>query len=163
MKTLLRTNMAAFLLLMACSVSAQTLNSENDPVADLADLYAFVNPFCQTVAGAGCEADPVELIVALTIKPFATGAEQFSEDVVYHFYFENESGVETQIDCSFSSSQVMSCAGMGGLSAQARVGEVGVNGDFRVFAGLRDTRWPSILKLLSHSNKSASPLTTVPA
>jgi hypothetical protein len=138
MKTLFLTNITVYLLLMASAVSAQTLNSENDPVADLSELYAFVNPFCQTVAGAGCEADPTELIVTLTIKPFATGAEQFSEDVVYHFYFENESGAETQIDCSFSASQVMSCAGMGGLSAQARVGEIGVNGDLRVYAGLRD-------------------------
>lgn len=126
------------LLLFVASVSAETLNSDNDPVADLADLYAFVDPHCQTVAGAGCEADPIELIVALTIKPFATGAEQFSEDVVYHFYFENESGAKAQIDCSFSASQVVSCAGMGGLSAQARVGEIGVNGDLRVYAGLRD-------------------------
>jgi len=130
-------NFCVYLLLVS-SASAQTLNSENDPVADLADLYAFVDPHCEPVAGVGCEADPIELIVALTIKPFATGADQFSEDVVYHFYFENESGTEAQLDCSFSADQVVSCAGMGGLSAQARVGEIGVNGDLRVYAGLRD-------------------------
>jgi len=111
---------------------------ENDPIADLADLYAFVDPHCQTVGGQGCEADPIELIVALTLNPDATGAEQFSEDVVYHFYFENDAGEDSQIDCSFSAGQVVTCAGMGGLSVSARVGEVGVNGNIRVYAGLRD-------------------------
>ena len=123
------------------AVQAQTTvtrNSDEDPIANLQDLYAFVDPHCETVAGQGCEADPIELIVALTMNPLSTGAEQFSEDVVYHFYFENDSGAETQIDCSFSASQVISCAGMGGLSASARVGEIGVNGDLRVYAGLRD-------------------------
>jgi hypothetical protein len=131
-------NSGVCLLLFAASVSAQTLNSDMDPIANLDQLYAFVDPHCQSVGGSGCEADPIELIVALTINPFATGAEQFSEDVVYHFYFENESGAESQIDCSFNADQVVSCVGMGGLSAQARVGEIGVNGDLRVYAGLRD-------------------------
>ena len=112
--------------------------SENDPIADLADLYAFVDPHCESVGGQGCEADPIELIVALTLNPNATGAEQFSEDVVYHFYFENDAGADSQIDCSFSAGQVVTCAGMGGLSVSARVGEVGVNGNIRVYAGLRD-------------------------
>ncbi|MFC1689012.1 DUF4331 family protein [Pseudomonadota bacterium] len=113
-------------------------HSENDPIADLADLYAFVDPPCEAVAGQGCEADPIELIVALTLNPNATGAEQFSEDVVYHFYFENDAGADSQIDCSFTTGQVVTCAGMGGLTVSARVGEVGVNGDIRVYAGLRD-------------------------
>jgi len=112
--------------------------SENDPIADLADLYAFVDPHCQSVGGQGCEADPIELILALTLNPNATGAEQFSEEVVYHFYFENDAGADSQIDCSFSAGQVVTCAGMGGLSVSARVGEVGVNGNIRVYAGLRD-------------------------
>ena len=113
-------------------------SAAKDPLADLLDLYAFVQPYCQAQGGQGCEADPEELVIALTLNPEATGAEQFSEDVVYHFYFENDSGEEAQIDCSFSAEQVVSCSGLGGLSAQARVGETGVNGDLRVFAGLRD-------------------------
>jgi hypothetical protein len=112
--------------------------SNNDPIANLADLYAFVDPHCESVAGQGCEADPIELIVALTLNPGATGEEQFSEDVLYHFYFENDSGADSQIDCSFSAGQMVTCAGMGGLSVSARVGETGVNGDIRVYAGLRD-------------------------
>jgi hypothetical protein len=112
--------------------------SKNDPIANLTDLYAFVDPHCEAVAGQGCEADPIELIVALTLNPGATGEEQFSEDVLYHFYFENDSGADSQIDCSFSAGQMVTCAGMGGLSVSARVGETGVNGDIRVYAGLRD-------------------------
>lgn len=113
-------------------------NAADDPIADLADLFAFVDPHCVGSGGTGCEEDPVELIVALTLNAAATGGEQFSEDVVYHFNFENDAGIKRQIDCSFSADQVMSCAGMGGLSAEARVGQVGVNGDLRVYAGLRD-------------------------
>jgi hypothetical protein len=110
----------------------------NDPVADLLDLYAFVEPFCQAQGGQGCEAEPDELILALTMNPSATGSSQFSAEVVYHFYMENDAGHELQIDCSFSAEQVVTCAGMGGLSVQAPVGQAGVNGDIRVFAGRRD-------------------------
>jgi hypothetical protein len=113
-------------------------NTQNDPIADLVDLYAFVDPHCASVGGQGCEADPIELILALTINPSATGAERFSEQVIYHFYFENDAGEESQIDCTFSVDQIVTCGGMGGLSVTARVGEIGVNGDIRVYAGLRD-------------------------
>jgi hypothetical protein len=112
--------------------------SANDPVADLLDLYAFVDPFCQAQGGVGCEEGPDELILALTIHPGATGASQFSDAVDYHFYIENDSGQDLQIDCSFSPAQVVSCAGLNGLAVQAPVGQIGVNGDIRVFAGLRD-------------------------
>ena len=144
---LLRTASAALALTIAClapggpahaAYPADSSAAANDPLADLLDLYAFVHPFCQTQAGRGCEDDPEELILALTMNPDATGAEQFSEDVVYHFYFENDSGEEAQIDCSFSANQVVSCAGLDGLSVEARVGETAVNGDLRVYAGLRD-------------------------
>ncbi|MGD2127774.1 MAG: DUF4331 family protein [Lysobacterales bacterium] len=109
-----------------------------DPIADLLDLYAFVEPFCEASGGMGCEAPPDELILALTVYPSANGATQFSDEVVYHFFIENDQEQSMQIDCSFSAEQVVSCEGLDGLSVQAPVGEVGVNGDIRVFAGLRD-------------------------
>ncbi len=127
---------ATFLLIML--MPAATAVAAADPIAELADLYAFVAPDCVAVGGTGCEADPDELIVALTINRGATGAEQFSEDVIYHFYFENDADIERQIDCAFSADQVVTCTGMDGLEASARVGNVGVNGDLRVYAGLRD-------------------------
>lgn len=117
---------------------ADSANAVNDPSADLGDFYAFMNPPCTTSNGAGCTAEPEELILALTIDPGATRATQFSADVDYHFSFENDVGLSRQIDCSFTSDQVISCAGLDGLSVQAPVGEIGVNGDIRVFAGLRD-------------------------
>jgi hypothetical protein len=113
-------------------------NAANDSIADLADLYAFVDPHCEAVGGSGCDDAPVELIVALTLNPDASGSEQFSEDVLYHFYFENDAGNKDQISCSFSAEQVMNCSGFDSLTAEARVGQVGVNGDLRVYAGLRD-------------------------
>jgi len=110
----------------------------NDPIADISDFYAFMNPPCKTSGGAGCEAEPEELILVMTVNPGATRATQFSDSVDYHFYFENDVGVSRQIDCSFTVDQMVTCAGLNGLSVQAPVGEIGVNGDLRVFAGLRD-------------------------
>jgi hypothetical protein len=133
-----------FMLMPAAPLTAEaadhadSTHAANDPIADLADLYAFVDPPCVASGGSGCEADPIELIVALTLNPAASAADQFSEDVVYHFYFENDAGIKNQVDCSFSADQVVSCAGFGSLSAEAPVGQVGVNGDMRVYAGLRD-------------------------
>ena len=65
-------------------------------------------------------------------------ATQFSPDIVYHFYLENDTGSTAEITCSFSREQVVTCAGLNGLSVKARVGEMARNGDVRVFAGLRD-------------------------
>jgi hypothetical protein len=130
--------MLSAIISMAWAGNVAAALADNDPIADLSDLYAFVEPHCEAVGGSGCEADPVELIVALTLNPNASGAEQFSEDVVYHFHFENDAGSEGQIDCSFSAEQVMTCSGLDGLAAETRVGQVGVNGDLRVYAGLRD-------------------------
>jgi hypothetical protein len=117
---------------------ADSTAAANDPVADLLDLYAFVQPYCQAQGGVGCEEAPDELILALTVHPGATGASRFSSDVVYHFYIENDSGQDLQIDCSFSEEQVVSCSGWNGLSIDGPVGQVAGGGDLRVFAGLRD-------------------------
>jgi len=130
------------LLLVAGAVQAAGYNdgssAYNDPVADIESLYAFIEPFCRAAGGQGCETPPEELILALTVNTGATGASQFSDSVAYHFHMENDSGQDLQIDCTFSAEQVVSCAGLNGLSVQAPVGQVGVNGDLRVFAGLRD-------------------------
>ncbi len=139
--SILNTISTCLFFFIASISTAHAALHECGPTIRLRTLRTFLHsliPIALRVSGVGCEADPIELIVALTINPFATGAEQFSEDVVYHFYFENESGARAQIDCSFSADQVVSCAGMGGLSAEARVGQIGVNGDLRVYAGLRD-------------------------
>lgn len=131
---------AALLLASAAHASDHfdAPSAADDPVADLLDLYAFVEPFCRAQGGQGCEQAPEELILALTVNPQATGASRFSDQVVYHFYMENDLGQDLQIDCQFSPEQVVTCAGMGGLSVQSNFGQVGVSGALRVFAGLRD-------------------------
>jgi len=54
-----------------------------DPAADLADVYAFLNPN-----------DPTKVVLALTVNPFqAPGNSQyFSPDVLYQFKIDNGSG-----------------------------------------------------------------------
>jgi len=145
MKSILRGWPVVLLLGTALQASdhGDSTAAANDPVADLLDLYAFGEPFCQAQGGVGCEQPPEELILALTVHRDATGASRFSSGVVYHFYIENDSGQDLQIDCSFSAEQVVSCSGWNGLSVEAPVGQVVVNGDIRVFAGLRDD--PSFL------------------
>lgn len=136
-------------LLLALAGAVQASDHEdspamaNNPIADILDFYAFMNPSCRTVNGIGCDAEPEELILALTVNPHATAETQFSDAVEYHFNFENDVGVTSQIVCAISSDQMVSCAGLNGLLVSAPVGEVGVNGDIRVFAGLRDD--PSFL------------------
>jgi hypothetical protein len=129
------------LLLTWATLASSNLDSPsagNDPVADITQFYAFVSPQCTESGVGACDFPPEELVLALTVNPSATEASQFSEAVVYHIYFENDVGVETQIDCTISAEQVITCAGLDGLSVSAPIGETGVNGDIRVFAGLRD-------------------------
>lgn len=99
----------------------------NDPLADLLDYYAFVNPN-----------DPDEVILALTVVPFAAGASQFSDAIVYHFFFEDDDGVTARIDCAVSSEQIITCSGPQDRSVSARVGEIGSSDGLRLFAGLRE-------------------------
>lgn len=120
------------------STQTEASSGGDDPLADITQLYAFMNPPCTVVSGSGCEAPPEELILALTVAPSATEASKFSDAVVYHINFENDVGAASQIDCSVSTDQVITCAGLDGLSVSAAVGETGMNGDIRVFAGLRD-------------------------
>ncbi|MDX1569958.1 MAG: DUF4331 family protein [Xanthomonadales bacterium] len=99
----------------------------NDPLADLLDFYIFVNPN-----------DPDEAILALTMVPFASGDSQYSDALVYSFFFENEPGLTARIDCSFSNDQIVTCTGPGDSSVSARVGEIGTSESMRVFSGLRE-------------------------
>jgi hypothetical protein len=143
----------AMIMLAGAVQASDHINSPsavNDPIADISDFYAFMNPPCTPSGGVGCTAEPEELILVMTVNPGATRATQFSENVDYHFYFENDVGVSRQIDCSFTVDQLVTCAGLNGLSAQAPVGEIGVNGDLRVFAGLRDDPFFADLEALEN-------------
>jgi hypothetical protein len=124
--------------------------TDADPIADILDVYAFMEPYCRTSGGVGCEAPPEELILVMTAHPEATSETKFSEQVSYHFHFENDVGVSQTIDCSFSADQMVTCAGLNGLSVTAPVGQPGVNGDIRVYAGLRDD--PFFMDIVAFNN-----------
>ena len=145
MRTLTKglTNSILFLALLSGGTAWASSHTDspaaaNNPVADITQFYAFMNPPCTVSGGAGCEAPPEELILAFTVAPAASEATRFSDKVMYHVYFENDVGTDSQIDCSVSADQMVTCAGLDGLSVTTAVGEIGVNGDIRVFAGLRD-------------------------
>jgi len=141
-------NVASLILLLSAFIlpasavrgadHVDSMATEADAAADLLDLYAFVAPLCGPGTGITCEDEPEELILALTLHPFATGADQFPDDVIYHFYLENDSGTRSQFDCTFSFDQMITCQGLDGQSVRARVGDIGSQGDLRVYAGLRD-------------------------
>jgi CubicO group peptidase (beta-lactamase class C family) len=140
-KVILQVVSLAVLLFTGAGLATDHLDSQAtsiDPLADLLDLYAFNTPMCGPGTPTVCEDEPEELILALTLNPFASGGDQFPDDVLYHFFLENDSGITSQIDCSFSHDQVITCEGPGGMVVQSRVGEIGAQGDLRVFAGLRD-------------------------
>jgi len=128
----------AYLIALLLFAGAARASGHVDTPADILDFYAFMNPSCTVSGGTGCEAPPEELILALTVNRYATADTRFSETVAYHIYFENDVGVSSQLDCSISADQVVTCTGLNGLSVAAPIGEIGVNGDIRVFAGLRD-------------------------
>ncbi len=101
-----------------------------DPAADLNDVYLFVNPN-----------DPTELILIGTVFPDAPPGARFSDAVNYRFFVDNggPNGVDT-ITCNFSDGGInFSCRGLGDiLIGEGRVETTVQNGDFRVYAGLRD-------------------------
>lgn len=71
---------------------------QEDPTADIADVYAFLSPD-----------DPSKVVVALTVNPFAVPAEavtyHFSPNVKYRFHFDadGDGRHERQISIQFSS------------------------------------------------------------
>lgn len=99
-----------------------------DPAADLNDYYVFINPN-----------DPGELVGVLTFSPFATGATQFSDAIIYDFWFDTAAGAPASfIRCRFDAEQRVTCTGPGGRSVSGLPGSVHQAGDFRVWTGLAD-------------------------
>ena len=98
-----------------------------DPIADLADTYAFINPN-----------DAQELIIILTVNPFANTGSKFSDAVQYKVMMENMGGQSFDITCSATIEQIVSCNGPGEQQVSGIVGQTHVNNDMRLYAGLRD-------------------------
>jgi hypothetical protein len=120
------------LLLVACGALAADHNEAPavmaDPAADLNDYYVFINPD-----------DPDELVAVVTFNPFATGATQFSDAIIYDFWFDTAEGEPSSfIRCRFDAEQRVTCTGPGDRTVSGLPGSVHDAGDFRVWAGLAD-------------------------
>ncbi len=98
-----------------------------DPAADINDLYAFMNPN-----------DANEVILAMTVVPFAGTGSKFSDAIEYNFNISNDNTSYNKLTCTFSSSNQVSCSYAGGMSVSGNVGEVITGSGMRVFTGLRD-------------------------
>ena len=118
----------------------------NDPTADINDLYAFMNPN---------NAD--ELILVLTVFPFADENARFSDAVSYNFLIENNLNQTFEISCVFSADQFMNCFGPSGIQVEGPVGTIAQSGSFRVFSGLRDDPFFLDLAALNATIAAGSP------
>jgi hypothetical protein len=110
-----------------------------DPAADIADVFAFTSP-----------EDPSKVVLAITVNPYASDAAAFSSDVDYAFRVQRVAalqpltleGTGLDVTCTVAAADgappVVTCAGPGGASASAPVGQTApAAGPMRVFAGLR--------------------------
>lgn len=120
----------ALTLILGFAHAADHLDSpivRNDPAADIADLYVFVNPN-----------DASELILILTALPAANIDSRLSDAVDYTFHMENDSDTMS-ITCNFSGngSQIQ-CDGPNGLTASAAINQTRSGNSMRVHHGLFD-------------------------
>ncbi len=121
-----------------------------DPAADINDVYAFVNP-----------TNPAEVIVALTVLPFANYNSRFSDAVDYQINIDN--GVaNTRISCRFTNqSNDVSCSG-GGLSASGGIERTLQGTGIRLWAGLRDDPFYFDLNAFNATRAALAPRFTNP-
>jgi hypothetical protein len=122
-----------------------------DPIADLADTYAFINPN-----------DAQELIIILTMNPFANTGSKFSDAVQYKIMLENMGGQSFDITCSATTEQIVNCNGPGNQQISGIVGQTHMNGDMRLYAGLRDDPFFFDLAAFNETTSTASVAFTNP-
>ena len=124
-----------------------------DPAADINDVYAFMNPN---------NAD--ELILIMTVFPFADESSRFSDALSYNLRIENNADPvqKFNISCTFTAAQFMTCVGPEGVSVSGGVGETVSSGSFRVFTGLRDDPFFLDLPRLQDTLAAGSPRFTDP-
>jgi hypothetical protein len=127
-----------------------------DPSSDINDLYSFVNPN-----------DTGELIMVMTVNPIANEATRFSDAVSYRFNVTSDDGTDMVV-CTFSRpdetflDQNVSCTGPDGRSVSGPIDQVNQNGDFRVWAGLRDDPFFFDLAAFNETVASQAPAFTDP-
>lgn len=124
---------------------------QNDPAADINDVYTFVNPN-----------DASELILLKTVVPVASAASRFSDAVNYEFHIDNGSESQT-ISCVFSGEGVqVSCNGPGGLSAETGLNRIGEGDGLRVWIGLADDAFFFDLQAFNETVDTLEPQFTDP-
>lgn len=124
----------------------------NDPTADINDVYTFVNP-----------SNPAELIVAVTVVPFANALSRFSSAVDYRLHIDNGGGTEQVLTCQFPGGTQINCSGIPGLSVTGGVGATRTGtGGLRVYAGLRDDPFFFDLNAFNATRAALAPRFTNP-
>ena len=124
----------------------------NDPAADINDIYTFINP-----------TNPAELIVAVTVVPFANALSRFSSAVDYRLHIDNGAGAEQVLTCRFPGSTRFVCDGIAGLSASGGVGATRAGtGGLRVYTGLRDDPFFFDLAAFNATRNALAPRFTNP-
>ena len=124
----------------------------NDPTADINDVYTFINP-----------TNPAELIVAVTVVPFANALSRFSSAVDYRLHIDNGGGAEQVLSCRFPGSTQFVCDGIPGLSASGGVGATRTGtGGLRVYTGLRDDPFFFDLTAFNATRNALAPRFTNP-
>lgn len=159
MKTLIRFVAVLALIVSATGWAADHLDSplvQNDPAADINDVYAFINPN-----------DPGELILVATVVPLASKETRFSPAVEYRFAIQNlTSGTERAIICRAAGSQgrLVFCKLSDGGAVIGPTERVLSNrrAGLRMFAGLRDDPFYFDLAAFQDTVDTVSPQFTNP-
>ncbi len=121
-----------------------------DPAADINDVYTFVNPN-----------NPAEVIIAVTVVPFANYNSRFSDAVDYQINIDN-GAVNTRISCRFTNqSNNVACSG-GGLSASGGIERTLQGTGMRLWAGLRDDPFFFDLNAFNATRAALAPRFTNP-
>ncbi|NEZ03277.1 DUF4331 domain-containing protein [Wenzhouxiangella sp. XN201] len=124
---------------------------QNDPAADINDVYAFVNPN-----------DASELVMLKTVVPVASVDSRFSDAVDYEFHVDNGSSSAT-ITCTFDGDGVrVHCAGPGGLKAETGLNQIGMGDGMRVWIGLADDAFFFDLEAFNQTVATLAPQFTDP-
>lgn len=119
------------LLYSSLCLAADHLDSpavQDDPAADINDVYTFMNPN-----------NPNEVILAMTVLPLAGDSSRFSNVVDYRFTIQNTgTGMDYVINCRMPGKKNVTCTDWNDNGIGGRQDRVNNSDGIRVFAGLRD-------------------------
>jgi hypothetical protein len=128
-----------------------------EPLADIADLYAWMTP------------DTEKLNLIITVAPFATAQTQWSDAVAYAFHVGSSAGYgvagdETTILCKFYDATHIECWAGDAYVTGVPNDPAGISSDgggLRVYAGLRDD--PFFMELTGFGNTVGAVINAAPS